>query len=235
MTEMRSVLLKKISAVLLINTFAAACGESIPHETDMRTIQLEFVDEKTQSKPLRMDIPFAYLPKFWRHIAKNKPQPHRIVPNSEVKLKAIFPELTPHPQKFYRTGKTKQGLYIRIKERDFTDKVFARTLASYKRKFRQTDTDFHGLHRYEVICFEQKCSEDQNFYLASGPDFVGNKIIAKCNKLELNPGGGCSFGTEFRGKKISYIFRGIELPRWREIDAHVHTLLDSFVVEEDDR
>ena len=139
MTEMRSVLLKKISAVLLISTFAAACGESIPHETDMRTIQLEFVDEKTQSKPLRMDIPFAYLPKFWRHIAKNKPQPYRVVPNSEVKLKAIFPELTPHPQKFYRTGKTKQGLYIRINTSDATHKGFARTLASYKKNIdRQT-------------------------------------------------------------------------------------------------
>ena len=139
MTEMGSLLLKKISAVLLIITFAAACGESIPHETDMRTIQLEFVDEKTQSKPLRMDIPFAYLPKFWRHIAKNKPQPHRIVPNSEVKLKAIFPELTPHPQKFYRTGKTKQGLYIRIMPGDSTYNAFTRTLALYKKNIdRQT-------------------------------------------------------------------------------------------------
>ena len=113
------MILKKISAVLLINTFATACGESIPYETDMRTIQLEFVDEKTQSKPLRMDIPFAYLPKDWRHTAKHKPQPHKVVPNSEVKLKAIFPELAPHPQKFYRTGKTKQDLYVSIKQRDF--------------------------------------------------------------------------------------------------------------------
>ena len=64
---------------------------------------------------------------------------------------------------------------------------------------------------------------------------MGNKIIAKCNKLELNPGGGCAFGTEFRGKKISYIFRGTELSRWREIDAHVHRLLESFVVDDHDQ
>ena len=129
----RILLLKKLVAFLLIIAFAAACGESIPHETDMRTIQLEFYDEKTQSKPLRMDIPFAYLKKYWRHIAKNKPQPHRVKSASPVEIKTIFPELTPHPQKFYQTGKTKQGLYIDVWQRNLTSETFTRTLKSYKK------------------------------------------------------------------------------------------------------
>ena len=231
----RTLLLKKLVAFLLIITFAAACGESIPHETDMRTIQLEFFDAKTQSKPLRMDIPFAYLPKDWRHTAKHKPQPYQVQPSNVVKLKAIFPELTPHPQKFYQTGKTKQGLYIRIMQGDFTDKVFTRTLASYKKKYRLRDTDFHGLHRYEIECFKQKCSGDQYYYLILESDSLNKKIFGKCNKPELKHGDGCAFSSEYRGKVFNYIFRRTELPKWREIDAHVHTLLDSFVVEEHDQ
>ena len=86
-----------------------------------------------------------------------------------------------------------------------------------------------------MICFEQKCSNDHKFFLISESGLVGKKIIGRCHKPELNPGGGCLFVSAYRGKRISYIFRTSELPRWREIDAHVHTLLDSFVVEEDDR
>ena len=83
----RILLLKKLIAFLLIITFAAACGEGIPHETDMRTMQLEFVDQTTQSKPLRMDIPFAYLRKPWRLIAKKSHSHLSLQMEKKLKLK----------------------------------------------------------------------------------------------------------------------------------------------------
>ena len=228
----RTLLLKKLVAFLLIITFAAACGEGIPHETDMRTIQLEFVDQTTQSKPLRMDIPFAYLRQpWWRLIAKKKPQPFIITDGKQIEIKTIFPELTPHPQSFGVTGKYKQGLFISVIGADALDKYYQESLARYKKKYALISTNFFGFNRYELPCASSRCIGDDRDYISSGLELEDHKIIGRCYKPDRNPGGGCVFSTSFRGKSISYTFRRTELERWREIDAHVRRLLESFFVE----
>ena len=57
-----------------------------------------------------------------------------------------------------------------------------------------------------MICFEQKCSNDHKFFLISESGLVGKKIIGRCHKPELKPGGGFLFVSAYRGKSISYIF-----------------------------
>ena len=238
MTEMRSLLLKKISAVLLISTFAAACGESIPHETDMPPIQFKFHHKNSQSKPLRMDIPFAYLRKPWKLIAKKKTQPISILRGKEIQIKTVFPELTPHPQSFGKTGKYKQGLFIFVYGNDSSDseKSYERNLKLYKENYQLKSTEFFGFHQYETPCSESRCTGEDFDYLISRPESIGKKIIyGRCYKLERNSGGGCRFKTSYMGKGVRYVFRRSQLHKWREIDAHVRQLLDSFLVEEHDR
>ena len=227
----RTLLLKKLVAFLLIITFAAACGEGIPHETDMRTMQLEFVDQTTQSKPLRMDIPFAYLRKPWRLIAKKKPQPFIITDGKKIEIKTIFPELTPHPKSFGVTGKFKQGLFISVRGNDRLEENYEEALERQRREYVLKSTNFFEFNRYELPCSKSRCIGDDRDYISSGPELEDHKIIGRCYKLDRNPGGACVFSTSFRGKSIGYLFRRTELARWREIDAHVRRLLESFIVE----
>ena len=202
----RTLLLKKLVAFLLIITFAAACGEGIPHETDMRTIQLEFVDQTTQSKPLRMDIPFAYLRKPWRLIAKKKPQPFIITDGKQIEIKTIFPELTPHPQSFGVTGKYKQGLFISVIGVDALDKYYQKSLAIFKKKYALTSTNFFGFNRYELACYRSRCIGDDRDYISSGPELEDHKIIGNCYKLDRSPGGDAFFRPPLGVKALVILF-----------------------------
>ena len=234
------------SIFLLMFLMVSACGDKsnqeskaekkyIPHEQDMRLLQLEFYDNIKQSKPLRMNIPLAFFQKHWARSAIQKPQPVQITRGRVVRIKTIFPELTPHPQSFGKTGKFSQGLFIYMQSgdasADYSDDWYEKGLGFYGKKYQFKSADFFGFHQYEIDCPESRCTGDDFDYLISGPEFVGTKTFGRCYKPEKNSGGGCSFFTSYNGKGLEYIFRRTQLPIWREIDAYVRQLLDSFLVK----
>ena len=86
---------------------------------------------------------------------KKKPQPIEIKRNRELEIKTIFPELTPHPESFGVTGKSKQGLYIHVYGIDYTLESFERTLKSYKKEYKLVSENYFGLHQYDVFCLKK--------------------------------------------------------------------------------
>jgi len=140
---------------------------------------------------------------------------------------------------------TDNGVYIRLErpsiskdhfnESDMEKKLYAfGSRSRYSRDYEKQE-NVYGLEFYKAhFCHQitKECRERIGQFFITPLDYDKHWLTFSCSRLELNPSGGCTVKTQYRRKRLTYIFRRTQLYRWQEFDAAVRRLLDNFLIEE---
>jgi hypothetical protein len=160
------------------------------------------------------------------------PRARRGGPRDSVSLYAIFPTFEPysvrHDRLFYENEPDNPIIYFEIHlarlpmtEEERIDQIYRERLAG-------TDGEELGYGLTQYAFSEDSSYADEDLFL--GEDEDGKQIAFICTKIStVVPSPSCRREMELSdGLQLSYRFKRAHLERWREIDAGLVNLVDSF-------